>query len=192
MRPYLSVKISSPAGPTTTAVCAALDGRSRRDALRPERDRGGDALERVSVGQLLPVAGPVVGGEFGRVLHLRQDVVAVAVEVLFEGKLVPGGHLAAVAAPRMTSALAASSSIRIPTVRLLSSKIFCTSAGLSPPPLSTPSNRRRSRRVVVQLQLEEPRSHSVCASLSRPGRSPRLSFPLPGACAAARNSGRRV
>ena len=46
-RPYLSVKISSPGGPTTTAVCVPCDPRLGVDPRRPERQRDGDAVERV-------------------------------------------------------------------------------------------------------------------------------------------------
>ena len=38
-RPYLSVKISSPGGPTTTAVCVPWIDRPRRDPRRAERQR---------------------------------------------------------------------------------------------------------------------------------------------------------
>ena len=70
-RPYLSVKISSPAGPTTTAVCVPSIARRRRYPLRPERQRQRDAGRTGSVIERFPVRASVDSCCRRGVVHAR-------------------------------------------------------------------------------------------------------------------------
>src|SRR5262245_11063378 len=87
-----------PTGANDDGRLRPQDRRPWGHALRAEWDRGRDAFETVLVGERISLAAAVVGRELTSMLDAVEDVVPIGVEVLFQGELVPGGHLSAVAA----------------------------------------------------------------------------------------------
>src|SRR5579883_607377 len=152
IRPYLSVKISSPGGPTTTAdwvplttglgVCrAGRNGRLAGMAVNVLSYRNPPSSPPPPLRRL---AGTWI--EWDRAVMTYSPSALIGVTTMSAGgvdsvNLCPLTSCRADPAPRTDTAVAASASIRRFTVRLLSWVTFDSSCGCSPPDLSIPSNR---------------------------------------------------
>src|ERR1035441_2066058 len=139
-RPYLSGKISSPEGPTTVAVCTPR-------TLGTGVTRGGrkGSADGMQVNPLVYLnSSSASAADTGCSASCCTLVITNAPsseECLVRSKVWPAVKPACPPLPRISRLERASACMRIPTVRVLSSKTFCSLSGCSPPDLLMPSKR---------------------------------------------------